>query len=174
MQELITRNAYLISPNDQQENLHKLQLMYKYAIYQIVLSVLLILNAIGFICCMVYWTDFNITQITISFVIPLIIWLILAVLANLVENKYTNQLKTLGIIFAERKALYKLNHKVTMCAFLLGLFLWFVAIKLFLWTKSVYLDAQKHIKENRPFFIDIRNDPNDDGSIGGPTIWNWI
>lgn len=174
MNELSTTNHAIATLPDQDANWNKLKLMLKYSKLQIIFSICLILNGISFVCCMVYWVKFNTTQITLSFVIPLIIWLVFAVVSNLFENKYTNQLKTLGIIFAERKALYKLNHKITMCAFLLGLFSWFITIKLFLWTKSVYQDAKKHLENHQPFFIDIRNDPNDDGSIGGPTIWNWI
>ena len=174
MKELITTNNALASIPLQEENWKKLQLMFKYCKIELVLSILLVLNGIAFIAAMVYWPDFNTAQLSCAFAIPLVIWLLLAIPSNIFENKYTKNVKNLGITFAERKALYKVNHRITMCAFLLGLFAWFITIRLYIWTKSIYDDAKKHIDQHLPFFIDISNDKDDDGSIGGFSIWNWI
>ena len=175
MRNLILNKQALAPFFSQEQSWHQLQLMYKYCIIEVVLSIFLLLDGIAFIICLVYMPDLNgQVQGGCAYGITIIIWFILALSANIFENKYTTNVKTVGIIFADRKALYKLSRKITMGAFLLGLFAWFITIKLFLWTREIYVQAKKHMQDHTPFFINPKDDKTDDGSLNRPTIWYFI
>ena len=175
MKNLIYRKQALAPFFSQEQSWHQLQLMYKYSIIQLILSIFLLLDGVAFVLCLIFIADLNgQVQGGCAYGITLIVWFILALTAHIFENKYTLNVKTLGIIFADRKALYKLNRKITMCAFLLGLSDWMVAIKLFIWTKELYKEAKEHMQDHTPFFINPKDDKTDDGSLNRPTIWYFI
>lgn len=175
MRNLIYRKPTLTPSFSQDQSWHQLQLLYKYSIIELILSIFLLLDGLAFVLCLVFIADLNgQVQGGCAYGITIIIWFCLALSAHIYENKYTHNVKTLGIIFADRKALYKLARKITMGAFLLGLSDWIFCIKLFVWTKELYNEAKKHMQDHTPFFINPKDDKTDDGSLNRPTIWYFI